>query len=257
MLDIKFLGTCACDFSERLKTDLKDKLDKDARRSSSMLIDGEILVDCGPHTLDSLRIMSISLDKISSVVITHLHDDHFNMDNILAIAKSKSAPLKLYVREDADIDTSCGIEIIKMKPFAEYCLNSEITVTGMDANHDKDAFPQHLLFNKNGKKLFYGCDGAWLRNTTYYALYNTNLDMMVLDCTCGDYMGDYRIGEHNSIPMLRVMLPSLRTFGVINEKTKVYFSHLAPSLHASHEETEKIAGELGANVAYDGLEIQL
>ena len=115
MLDIKFLGTCACDFSERLKTDLKDKLDKDVRRSSSMLIDGEILVDCGPHTLDSLRIMSISLDKICSVVITHLHDDHFNMDNIMAIAKSKSAPLKLYVREDADIDTSCGIEIIKMK----------------------------------------------------------------------------------------------------------------------------------------------
>ena len=257
MLDIKFLGTCACDFSERLKTDLKDKLDNDARRSSSMLTDGEILVDCGPHTLDSLRIMSISLDKISSVVITHLHDDHFNMDNILAIAKSKSAPLKLYVREDADIDTSCGIEIIKMKPFAEYFLNSEITVTGMDANHDATAYPQHLLFKKNNKKLFYGCDGAWLLNTTYYALQNAKLDMMVLDCTCGDYMGDYRIGEHNSIPMLRVMLPSLRTFGVINEKTKVYFSHLAPSLHASHEETEKIAEEMGANVAYDGLEIQL
>ena len=65
------------------------------------------------------------------------------------------------------------------------------------------------------------------------------------------------MGEHNSIPMLRVMLPSLRTFGVIADNTKVYFSHLAPSLHASHSETEKIAVEMGAHVAYDGLEIQV
>ena len=257
MLDVVFLGTCACDFSKRLETDLKDVFDKDVRRSSSILVDGDILVDCGPHTLDSLRIAGISLDSISSVVITHLHDDHFNIDNILAIAKSKNTPLKLYVREDADIDISCDVEIVRMKPFAQYCLNNGITVTGMDANHDASAYPQHLLFKKNDKSIFYGCDGAWLLNTTYYALQNAKLDMMVLDCTTGDYEGDYRMGEHNSIPMLRVMLPSLRAFGVINEKTKVYFSHLAPSLHASHSETEKIANKMGAHVAYDGLQIQI
>lgn len=257
MLDVVFLGTCACDFSKRLETDLKDVFDKDVRRSSSILVDGDILVDCGPHTIDSLRIAGISLDSISSVVITHLHDDHFNIDNILAIAKSKNTPLKLYVREDADIDISCDVEIVRMKPFAQYCLNNGITVTGMDANHDASAYPQHLLFKKNDKSIFYGCDGAWLLNTTYYALQNAKLDMMVLDCTTGDYEGDYRMGEHNSIPMLRVMLPSLRAFGVINEKTKVYFSHLAPSLHASHSETEKIANKMGAHVAYDGLQIQI
>lgn len=257
MLDVVFLGTCACDFSKRLETDLKDTFDKDVRRSSSILIDREILVDCGPHTLDSLRIAGIRLDSISSVVITHLHDDHFNIDNILAIAKSKNTPLKLYVREDADIDISCDVEIVRMKPFAQYCLNNGITVTGMDANHDASAYPQHLLFKKNGKSIFYGCDGAWLLNTTYYALQNAKLDMMVLDCTTGDYEGDYRMGEHNSIPMLRVMLPSLRTFGVTYENTKVYFSHLAPSLHASHDETESIAEKMGAHVAYDGLNIQI
>ena len=144
-----------------------------------------------------------------------------------------------------------------MKPFAQYCLNNGITVTGMDANHDASAYPQHLLFKKNGKSIFYGCDGAWLLNTTYYALQNAKLDMMVLDCTTGDYEGDYRMGEHNSIPMLRVMLPSLRTFGVTYENTKVYFSHLAPSLHASHDETESIAEKMGAHVAYDGLNIQI
>ena len=46
---VVFLGTCACDFSPRLQTDCKDRFDKDVRRSSSILIDGHILVDCGPE----------------------------------------------------------------------------------------------------------------------------------------------------------------------------------------------------------------
>ena len=53
--------------SELKLSNLKElyKFDYDARRSSSILIDGEILVDCGIHTLDSLRIAGIDYDKIS------------------------------------------------------------------------------------------------------------------------------------------------------------------------------------------------
>jgi hypothetical protein len=83
------------------------------------------------------------------------------------------------------------------------------------------------------------------------------LDLAVLDCTMGDYDGDYRIGEHNSIKMLRVMLPSLKKVEIIDEHTKVYFSHLAPSLHKPHDETVEIMKEIGASVAYDGLEIEI
>lgn len=80
---------------------------------------------------------------------------------------------------------------------------------------------------------------------------------MVLDATCGDYAGDYRMGEHNSIPMIRLMLPSLKTWGVINEQTKVYLSHLAPKLHLPHEETVALVAKDGLLVAYDGLELEL
>ena len=105
--------------------------------------------------------------------------------------------------------------------------------------------------------IFYALDGAWFLHETYYALKNTNLDFLVLDCTCGDYEGDYRIGEHNTIPMIRLMLPSLKKWGTITEKTQVYASHLAPSLHKSHEETVEILQKDGVYVAYDGLSLQL
>lgn len=254
--DITFLGTCACDFSPRLDTDLKSKLDKDARRASCMLVDGKYLIDCGPHVLDSIRILGIDKSKITDIIITHTHDDHFNENSIKAIAEGRKSPLRVWLREGAQPLSIEGVEVRLMTPFERYSLDDAF-LTGMVANHDKTATPQHLLIERGEDKIFYGCDGAWLLNDTYYHILNARLSLAVLDCTMGDYEGDYRIGEHNSIPMLRQLLPSLRGTHAIDEKTQIYFSHLAPSLHAPHEETDKIAQAMGARVAYDGLSIRV
>ena len=42
-----FLGTCACDYSPKLKTEFADTFDFDARRSSAFLLNGRYLIDCG------------------------------------------------------------------------------------------------------------------------------------------------------------------------------------------------------------------
>ena len=256
-LKITFLGTCACDFSPRLKTDLADSFERDARRSSSMLMDDRFLIDCGPHTLDALRIAGKDKDAITDLFITHTHSDHYDPKSINAMAMDRDTPLRVWASDSADLSALEGVEIRRMKASTQYTVSDCFSVTGLFANHDPLASPQHLYFDKNGKKAFYGCDGAWLLNKTYYFLKDKRLDLAVLDCTTGDYEGDFRMGEHNSIPMLRVMLPSLRTFSVIDEHTEVYFSHLAPSLHAPHEETVNIAAEMGAKVAFDGLEFTL
>lgn len=256
-VDITFLGTCACDFSPLLDTVYKNIFDKDARRSSSMLIDGSMLVDCGIHTLESLSILGIEYASIGDIFITHLHDDHFNADHIAEIAKMRSVPLNLWISDSADIEPIPNVKIIKMAPCVSYFVKEGVELIGLPAIHDESSCPQHLLIKCHGKKIFYGCDGAWIQNRTYYFLHRSELDMAVLDCTVGDYEGDYRIAEHNSIPMLRAMLPSLRSFGIITDRTMVYFSHLAPSLHRPHMETVEIARPMGAQVAYDGLALQL
>jgi hypothetical protein len=79
----------------------------------------------------------------------------------------------------------------------------------------------------------------------------------VLDGTVGDYEGDFRMAEHNSIPMIRLMLPSMKTKEIVTEKTKVYISHLAPRLHKSHAETVEIVKNDGICVAYDGLTVEI
>ena len=253
---IRFLGTCACDFSPKLENEFKYCFDKDARRSSSMLINDNILVDCGIHTLESLDIAKIPYEQITDILITHTHDDHFLPQNIEEIAKNRHVHLRLWVREDANIPEFKNVEIIKMKLITKYEKHG-ITVTGVPANHDQRTAPQHLLIEFGDKKIYYATDGAWIMCDALRYIRGANLALMVIDATIGDCEGDYRVGEHNSIPMIRHMLPSLKTNSIINENTKVYLSHIAPSLHKPHDETVEIARAFGADVAYDGLSTEI
>lgn len=43
-----------------------------------VLIDDHILLDCGPHTAESIIDNGIKLEKIDLVLITHMHLDHFS-----------------------------------------------------------------------------------------------------------------------------------------------------------------------------------
>lgn len=253
--DLTFLGTCARDFSERLQTDCRNRFDADVRRSSAGLLNASCLIDAGPHVLDSLRILQKSLDEIEDIFVTHFHDDHFSCENIEMIAKEKKTPLRVWVRENAKTKPIFNVIFMKMKLFERYEVKDGLFVTGLPANHDACAFPQHLLIEKGDKSIFYGCDGAWLLTDTYRFLREKALSLAVLDCTVGDHEGDYRFAEHNSIPMIRLLLPSLKTIGAINDRTLVYLSHIAPSLHRPHSETEELVKKFGAQIAFDGLRL--
>ena len=57
--------------------------------------------------------------------------------------------------------------------------------------------------------------------------------------------------------MIRLMMPSFRKVKIVDDETKIYVTHLAPSLHKSHDETVEIMREMGVLVAYDGLAIEI
>lgn len=256
-MDVLFLGTCAYDYSEKLKCEYSNCFDFNARRASSVLVDGKYLIDCGDHILDSLRIAKVEHSSISDVFITHFHRDHYNITYIETIAKSRKTKLRVWVREDSVIPDIENVEVIRMRIGVQYKVDSSLKVTGLFANHDEKAYPQHFLLETENKKFLYACDGAWFLHDTWYRLKAAKLDLLVLDSTCGDYLGDYRICEHNSIPMIQMMMPSLKGWGVVNEDTEIYLSHIAPSLHKTHQEIVKFVQSDGLKVAYDGLIIKI
>lgn len=166
-------------------------------------------------------------------------------------------PANIWVRCDAVINQMKNVKIIRMEEQTKYQVSSEVSVVSLDANHDEKSFPQWLLFEIVGKKLLYAVDGSWFLTKTYNYLKNSLLDYLFLDATCGDYIGDYRMAEHNSIPMIKLMIPSLIKFGIISSKTQVYITHIATSLHKQHDEIVHQVKDMNIDVAYDGLSIEI
>ncbi len=252
-----FLGTAAYDFSPKLEGECRDRFDNDARRASCALLDGHILIDCGPHLLDSLRIAGIPASAIDTVLFTHLHCDHFQKSSLSALAEGREHPLAVYAHTDAG-NTLLEVPGIAFSPLpfeTPVGIAAGMTVTALPANHDSGSFPEHLLFeSRDGKRFYYATDGGWILNSAYAHLRERGtLSLLVMDGTVGDYEGDYRAGEHNSIPMVRLLLKSFETVKIIDTETKVYITHIAPSLHAPHEQTEKIMSAIGTHTAADGL----
>lgn len=58
--------------------------------SASALIDDRILVDCGAGTFKQLLKLNCNIEKIDTVLITHLHSDHFMDVPFMMLAAEKS-----------------------------------------------------------------------------------------------------------------------------------------------------------------------
>ena len=252
-----FLGTSAANFPLLKTGNYNDRFDNNARRASCMMIGENILIDCGMHVLDSLKLAKVDVSKITDIFVTHTHADHFNKEHAEIIASGKNAPVRLWCRQDAVFPEMQNIEIIRMEEGVYYHVSKNVNAMSVYANHDEASFPNHFLFNVNGKKLLYATDGAWILARAVKHLRGMKIDYYVTDATCGDYIGDYRAGEHNSIPMIRLMLPSLKQLEILREDSTVLLTHIAPSLHKPHDEIQESVLADGITVAYDGMTIEL
>ena len=146
-----------------------------------------------------------------------------------------------------------GAELIELSPGEQVQLG-KYTVLAVEGHHPVKTL--HYFISDGNSRLFYALDGAWFLHDSFKFLRKKHLSLAIFDCTVGDYVGDFRMGEHNSIPMIRLMLPSLKTVEAIDDNTKIMISHLAPSLHKSHKETSEIISDFGT-VAYDGLIVEI
>lgn len=259
-MEILFLGTGAADASPLLDTRYAHCFDKAVRRNSAALLDGHILLDCGPHALSSLALAGVSPAMVTDLLVTHVHSDHIDPASVSRLAESGA--LNIWCEAGAaPVFASIPGARLHMVRHGEPVTMGDMKATPLFANHRVAHLPGHrplhYLLESGGKKMFYGCDGAWLLADTYYRLKDARLDLMVLDATVGDYAGDYRMAEHNSIPMLRLMIPSLRQWGTLKDGSAVCLSHLARTLHPSHEEVcAGVSGD-GFLVAYDGMKLKI
>ncbi len=270
-MHLLFLGTCAADYSKKLHGELSNQFDRDARRSTAVLLDGHLLIDCGDWILEELRIAKVKSYQIDRVLISHSHADHFRPEYLCEIARQAGHPIDVYANEDIlrileerGRITSGGQWLVphalRAEPVPSVVQFDGWTLTPLRSNH-QTGIPgeqtMHFLLEKDGRSLFYGTDGAWLPCTTAKYLFGRELNGYLFDATCGDYEDDYRIFEHNTIPMIRMIVTVMRQQKVFAPDAKLILTHLAPSLHKSHAETVEIAAKDNLLVSYDGMELDI
>jgi len=223
-MKLHFLGTGAADWDPK-----QASKEKDFRRVSSLLIDDQLLIDPGPCIFEFTETFECPhlFDGLKTVINTHKHWDHFNPDSLARLA----LPL-------TEVENFSTVE------------TEAYRITAYPANHATVQNPQHFVIESKstGKRIFYGCDGAWLLYPVWRELKTQHFDAMIFDCTIGDIPGDYRIFEHNNIQMVEVMT---QTFAPYSDR--FFVSHMARTLHTDHETLKKRLSGAGITPAYDNM----
>ena len=257
MAEMLFLGTGAADWF------IDDKKPGEFfRRNSAALINSDLMVDCGAHVFDFAEDYGKPdlYDGVTHIMITHYHSDHFDADSIKKIAENKKVCVMGDSRVQEALAGVANIEFVTPELYVEQKFGN-YTIIPLLANHEivalDNKFAYHyIIITPDEKVIFYGCDGAWLLRPTWNKMLEYKYDAMIFDCTVGD-SDDWRLFEHNTIPMLRTMLKEIRAKEMIKENGVAIASHLARTLHVSHEETVEILKKLDMETAFDGMVTKL
>ena len=243
-MKIRFLGTGAADWNGRDERG-------EYRRLTSTLIDGRLLIDCTSTVKDLIPNGS----AIEHILITHSHGDHFDPEMIASLA-----PAVLYAHESwaGEINIP-GIEVVPAA-IGEWMNAGGYEIMALPSNHSTSRPHEqtvNYLLKKDGQTFLYATDGAWLPNRSLHLMKGMQLSGMAIDATIGDgHDGDYRIFEHNSIPMIRIMVDTMKKTGLLKPEAKVYLTHMARTLHGTQKEIEAGVDERFV-VCFDGMEAEV
>lgn len=253
-MHITFLGTGAADWRAE---------DEGYRAFTSTLIDGALLIDGTMGVLSRINDPS----SIKDVIYTHSHSDHFSSELL-----ERLAPVRAHIHSSwAHRVNVEGVEVIPFDSLETFAAGA-YTVTALPSNHLAEDWSEetvHFVVQDSEKSLFYATDGAWITTREWRTLLNFELDAAVFDATIGDpYPGDFRVFEHNSLEMVRIITKTFRKpmvcdkpasghiHPVLRETAPVFITHLARTLHPAHDElAESLKGEF--TVAYDGMETDI
>ena len=255
------LGTGAADWNPK-----QASADPAFRRLTAALVNDDLMIDCGSCIHEFAETFGYTglYRAVTSILVTHSHGDHFNADAIARVSAEADGAVTVY--GDPVIATLLPLsEKLRFVPM-EIGVPTAVgryTVTALPANHSTayaEEQPLHYVFEDTAedKRLFWGCDGAWLYNRTYHAIKNLKFDALVFDCTVGDLENDFRSFEHNNIRMIDELLKSLVGYHhILKDGGQVYANHMARTLHTNHALLSARLAPLGVIPMHDNMTVTI
>lgn len=220
---IDYIGTGADDFlpGEVSRTG-------EYRRRTAAQIDGILEIDLAGTTPEE------RLRGVSEVIFTHSHRDHYDPDLLHRLASDRA--LTVYASADfagrLAAVLPAGTRTVGLVPGDTVVTPAGYRLTALCANHvvgDHPAEqPLHYIIEHDGRRIYWGTDGAWIAPSAWYALRAVKpFDRMILDGTLGDVGGDGRIFTHNSLPMVRELAAAFRGAGLLKPDGRIVITHIS------------------------------
>ena len=112
MNELLFLGTGEADWKMKHKG-------IGFRRNSAALLNGDLLLDCGKHIFDFAQDFydGTLYDRVTDILITHAHGDHFCKESVFNIAEKQKIRLGCDEYIQKEIGENVNIELVSLSPY--------------------------------------------------------------------------------------------------------------------------------------------
>ena len=250
---------------------------RNRRTAAQTFIYPDLLLDC--HSLAAFDHWVEAGTKVSDLLITHGHWDHFQPLSVFELAARSQEPLNVYgsaaigaalsFAADHIWDEASG-RFLATQRAPNICFHTvapsipfqigDTQVTALRANHMLDKrqlLPEHPAFNyvleRHGVTIFYGLDSSWLLPETMDKLSHSRLNAAILDATFGELEIDPATSGHKNFAMVEKTIQELRQVGAVDDRTALIGSHISLATVPPHDEAEALAARRGFTLAFDGM----
>ena len=249
----QFIGTGASDY------DWSHYGNKDVLGASAGLLDGHILIDCGPTVPAALRRFGTDISHITAIVFTHSHSDHFDMTCLREIAGQRR--LRIYGPGAICSQVAEFCEVHPLQVGEHFSIDGRYSFHALPANHSvPDLFEPTFLYAIQSEKkvLLYAVDTAGLSSQAFFLLGKIQFDVLVWDATTSAPRGDRTIFQHSNPELFSLIRRSLLNSGIVRPDTRCYLSHRSfqfwPSAPAELTDIEQ---KYGVILARDGETVEI
>lgn len=250
-MNLQFLGTGAADYN------WSKYGEPGIAGSTSTLLNGHILLDCGPTVPAAFKRFGIDPEVITDIFLTHSHSDHFNVESVRQLFQGRNVRFHGSPQACKQVKDICNVFPFNYGDTHEA---GDCSVKAIPASHAlPDLFEPAFLYiisEKTGmddsKTLLYALDTSWMPSVARIMLGKTHLDAIVWDATMSQ-AGDWRIFEHSDPVMFKAMRQALYNSGNIDDNVKIWFDHRARTLWPEDPaEQEAIAKQENVMLAHEG-----
>jgi phosphoribosyl 1,2-cyclic phosphate phosphodiesterase len=261
-----FLGTaaaeaypgvfCGCENCERARASRGRSL----RRRSSLLVDDDLLIDLGPDVIAAALAYGLRLQRLRTVLITHVHADHFDADVLrwrapgfrvgelpeLTIYGPPEIAREVGALEDVE---ELAIKLAPAGPFERFAAH-DAEVWTFPARHGTEG-PLLYAVERAGAKFLYASDTGAPPEEVWQALGEHRFDVIVMEET----MGTAASVGHTNLEEIAAHRARADKEGVLKPGGRFIATHLSHRNNPDHTRLAAMLGTRGIELAHDGMEV--